>query len=165
MSEQLSQIFEMMLTLDRKFTTFAQQAGYEFDKEGNATRVGNPSGLPEKTKRFNAPTRCDVYKYFVDEKGMRENLATTEAEKFVDFYNSKNWMVGKNKMSVWKGSAANWAKTALKDVAKESPKRYSFQELARGDHLEVLQQQPAQIESNPSYVDDFKALELENKRG
>lgn len=31
-----------------------------------------------------------------------------DADAFVDFYSSKNWMVGKNKMKDWKSAVRNW---------------------------------------------------------
>lgn len=33
-----------------------------------------------------------------------------DAERFVDFYSSKGWMVGKNKMKDWKAAVRNWAR-------------------------------------------------------
>ena len=38
-----------------------------------------------------------------------------EAEKFINFYESKNWMVGKTKMCKWRSAAANWAANAPKE--------------------------------------------------
>lgn len=59
--------------------------------------------------------------------------------------------------AAWRGFEAMWMKKPDTQV-----KRYSFEELGRGDHLEALQQ-PAQIESKPSYMDEFAVLELENR--
>ena len=33
-----------------------------------------------------------------------------DAEAFCDFYASKNWMVGKNKMKDWNAACRNWAR-------------------------------------------------------
>ncbi len=52
--------------------------------------------------RFSPPSVEEVRAY-CDE---RENGIDPEA--FVDFYSSKNWMVGKNKMKDWKASVRTW---------------------------------------------------------
>ena len=44
------------------------------------------------------------------EKGCDEEYAKRESEKFWNFYESKNWKVGKEKMSVWKSACTNWIK-------------------------------------------------------
>lgn len=57
-----------------------------------------------KKKRFKPPTQKEVQDYF-NEKGF--NLKS--AEQFVLFYESKGWMVGKNKMQKWKAAASRWS--------------------------------------------------------
>lgn len=56
--------------------------------------------------RFTPPTVEEVAAY-AKEKGY-----SIDAERFVNFYESKNWMIGKNKMAKWKAAVANWAKGA-----------------------------------------------------
>jgi hypothetical protein len=53
--------------------------------------------------RFTPPTPKEINDYF-REKGS----SAEEAKKFFYFYESKNWMVGKNKMKKWKSSAGLW---------------------------------------------------------
>lgn len=62
---------------------------------------------PEKKKRvrFKPPELAEVCAYF-REKGYKPS----EAEKMHDFYESKGWMVGKNKMKDWRASSRNWFK-------------------------------------------------------
>lgn len=52
--------------------------------------------------RFAPPTPTDVENY-ATEKGL-----TIDADKFCDFYESKGWMVGKNKMKDWKAAVRGW---------------------------------------------------------
>lgn len=52
--------------------------------------------------RFAPPTTEDVAEY-AGSKGL-----TIDAQRFVDFYESKGWMVGKNKMKDWKAAVRNW---------------------------------------------------------
>lgn len=54
------------------------------------------------TKRFVPPTFEEVDSY-IKEKGY-----VVSAQRFIDFYESKNWYVGKNKMKDWKASVRGW---------------------------------------------------------
>lgn len=59
-----------------------------------------------KTKMtiFKPPAPSEVSEYMT-EKGVSDMC---EAERFCDFYQAKNWMVGKNKMKDWKAGVRNW---------------------------------------------------------
>ena len=56
----------------------------------------------ERKSRFVPPTVGEVSAY-INEKGYHVN-----AEQFVDFYESKGWMVGKNKMKDWQACVRTW---------------------------------------------------------
>lgn len=73
----------------------------------------NDNELKESIEKrhFVPPTTQDVADY-CKEKG----ITTVDAERFVDFYSSKGWMVGKNKMKDWKAAVRNWGR---KDAAAE----------------------------------------------
>lgn len=58
-----------------------------------------------KEKRFAPPTPENVSEY------CREMGLSVDADRFVDFYESKNWYVGKNKMKDWKAAVRNWARS------------------------------------------------------
>lgn len=86
------------------------EEGYEEKFKGNNTSINNTYELNKKesttkTKRFLAPTSQEVGNYFL-ERGSTN--AMVESDKFIDFYTSKNWMVGKNKMKDWKSAVRNW---------------------------------------------------------
>lgn len=57
-----------------------------------------------KRKRFVPPTVEEVRTYCAERKN------NVDAERFVDFYESKGWMVGKDKMKDWKASVRTWEK-------------------------------------------------------
>ncbi len=59
----------------------------------------------EKSSRFSPPTRQDVAEYCA-EKGFSD----LDVERFVDYYTSNGWMVGKSKMKDWKAAVRNWAR-------------------------------------------------------
>ena len=42
------------------------------------------------------------------------------AERMISFYDSKNWMVGKNKMTQWKGRATIWVKDEIEKSNKNN---------------------------------------------
>ena len=58
----------------------------------------------EKRKRFTPPTLTDVKQY------CEERNNHVDAERFIDFYESKGWMVGKSKMKDWKACVRTWEK-------------------------------------------------------
>lgn len=63
---------------------------------------------PEKQKKFIPPTVKEVSAYCLE----RDNAVN--AGKFVDFYASKGWMVGKNKMKDWRAAVRTWEKDTPK---------------------------------------------------
>ena len=63
----------------------------------------------KKRKRFTPPTVEQVSEYCLE----RQN--NVNAEKFVDFYASKGWVVGKSPMKDWKAAVRNWEKDDKKD--------------------------------------------------
>lgn len=62
------------------------------------------SSKPKKKKadKFEPPTVQDIKAYCI-EKGY-----DIDAEAFWGFYESKGWMVGKNKMKSWRGAIVSW---------------------------------------------------------
>ena len=58
------------------------------------------------TARFKPPTVSEASDYF-SERG----ADPSEAERFVDFYESKGWVVGKSKMKCWKSAVRNWIRS------------------------------------------------------
>lgn len=54
--------------------------------------------------KFEPPTVEQVQTY------CRERGNSIDPQKFVDFYESKNWFVGKNKMQDWKAAVRTWEK-------------------------------------------------------
>lgn len=68
----------------------------------NKHRTTTPCSSPS---RFAPPTISEVSDYF-SERG----ADPAEAERFVDFYESKGWVVGKSKMKCWKSAVRNWVR-------------------------------------------------------
>lgn len=81
--------------------------------------VEQQAAKSQKSSRFIKPT--------IDEIRMLNAIANLniDPEQFFDFYESKDWMVGKNKMKDWKAAARNWARrnsTALQQTPSNNLK-------------------------------------------
>ena len=63
----------------------------------NVKKVNN-----EKKKGFTPPALPDVQRYIT------EKQYSVNAGNFIDFYSSKGWMVGSNKMKDWKACVRTW---------------------------------------------------------
>ena len=92
--------------------------------KGNGKGSGKPSTpnpVPVKSeqtaKRFVPPSVQEVRDY-AKSKGL-----PIDAERFVDFYTTKDWMVGKNKMKDWQAAARNWARTSKEQTPQTPPQR------------------------------------------
>jgi hypothetical protein len=66
--------------------------------------------------RFTPPTPDEVRSY------CQERNNKVDAERFVDFYASKGWMVGKTKMKDWKACVRTWEKEDKSKPQQEKPK-------------------------------------------
>lgn len=78
--------------------------------ENNNIENNNIHNREISNSHFLAPKLEEVLEYFTsycEEKNLNINLQL-EAETFVDFYESKNWFVGKSKMKDWKAAVRNW---------------------------------------------------------
>ena len=56
-------------------------------------------------KRFVSPTANEVHSYCLE-----KSINGIDSVHFVNFYESKNWMIGKNKMKDWKAALRTWEK-------------------------------------------------------
>lgn len=68
-------------------------------------------------KKVFVPPTVDEVKEYVLEKGYQ-----VDPDRFVDFYESKGWMVGKNKMIDWHAAVRTWAKDKKQTPPNRSDK-------------------------------------------
>lgn len=71
------------------------------NKEKKADDVSSAT-LSDSKKRFVPPTVEEVAAY------CKERKNGIDAQAFLDFYSSKNWMIGKTKMTDWRASIRTW---------------------------------------------------------
>lgn len=68
------------------------------------------------SKRFSEPTVEEVSAY------CRERGNNIDPQRFVDYYTSNGWMVGRNKMKDWKAAVRTWEKQEYSTGSKNSEK-------------------------------------------
>ena len=85
------------------------------DKESISIEIDSTSA--KSAKRFCPPTLEEVKSYVI-EKGY-----TMDAERFCNFYESKGWFVGKNKMKDWQAAVRNWEKSDKANNKQSSNKQ------------------------------------------
>lgn len=83
-------------------------------------RLGKVSIEKDNKGRFTPPTVEEVKAYCLE----RGN--NVDAESFVSFYESKGWLIGKNKMKDWKAAVRTWERSRKKDDKPDKPKFDSF---------------------------------------
>jgi hypothetical protein len=66
-------------------------------------------------KNFTPPTLEEVKAY------CNERNNKIDAERWYDFYSSKGWMIGKNKMKDWKAAVRTWEKSDTGKLAQQKP--------------------------------------------
>lgn len=91
-----------------------------------------------KEKRFAPPTPENVREYC---RGM--GYTHVDADRFVDFYSAKGWMVGKNHMKDWKAVTRNWERSqrqesTAKGTEKKSQTRFSNFEQRNYNYDELI---------------------------
>ncbi len=79
----------------------------------------------EQDKKFKKPT-IDEIALYMDEQGM-----VNVSERFYNFYEAKDWMIGKNKMKNWRACVITWKKDNMKSIAPvttKQPKMFNLEE-------------------------------------
>lgn len=81
-----------------------------------------------KSTRFVPPTTEEVKAY------CQERNNKVDADRFVSFYESKGWMVGKNKMKDWKASVRTWEKDSKATQEPTQPKPSKYNQYPQRDY-------------------------------
>lgn len=91
---------------NKDITLLLQTDNYEDeeeDEEEDEDEEDSKKEIEKKKNTFTPPSIEEIKTYF-KEKGSTES----EAESFYNFYESKGWYVGKNKMQKWHSAASGW---------------------------------------------------------
>tara|TARA_R110001583_G_scaffold25400_10_gene91986 strand:+ start:1733 stop:2335 length:603 start_codon:yes stop_codon:yes gene_type:complete len=89
--------------IETRVITLVNMPSKEKLTDNTNTKVYNNTNLTDSNKvRFKKPTINEVKNYCI----LRKN--NIDAEAFIDFYESKDWFVGRSKMKCWKSAIRNW---------------------------------------------------------
>lgn len=72
---------------------------------------------PTREARFSPPSLVEVQAYISD-RG-----SAVDTQQFVDFYASKGWMVGKNRMKDWKAAVRTWEQRRKEETGERPTKQ------------------------------------------
>ena len=102
--------------IDRRYLSILKGGIKENDREGikekfkdNNTSININLTDSNNKGRFNKPTINEIANYCIERKN------NIDAETFYDFYESKDWKIGKNKMKAWKACVRTWEKRQTKN--------------------------------------------------
>lgn len=90
------------------------------EKEGTKKRVIS-------APRFTPPSVSEVREY------CQERGNAVDAERFVDFYSAKGWMVGKNHMKDWRAAVRTWERDERSTPAPEQKPSAEMEAWLRGE--------------------------------
>ena len=89
--------------IDKRVITLVNISTKEkFTDNTNINIINNNITYSNKKALFKKPTLDNVKSYCIE----RNN--NIDAEAFLDFYESKDWKIGKNKMKDWKAAVRTW---------------------------------------------------------
>jgi hypothetical protein len=101
--------------IDRRYISIIKGGIKEKEVEGikenfkdNNTSINNNITY-SNSKRFKKPTIEEISIY------CKERNNTIDSETFFDFYESKNWKIGKSSMKCWKSCVRTWEKRQTKN--------------------------------------------------
>lgn len=94
--EQMQQMQANAANADKSSKDKDKDKDKDDDKKGNGAREA----------RFTPPSIEEVAAY------CQERGNSVDAARFVDFYSSKGWMVGKSRMKDWKAAVRNWERSS-----------------------------------------------------
>lgn len=74
----------------------------------------------KSTRRFVKPTVRQIEAYCTERKNK------VDAQRFFDFYQSKDWMVGRNPMKDWRAAVRNWEREGTASAYNKANVRHNF---------------------------------------
>lgn len=99
------------------------------NKRNTNNNVNNENNENKKNGRFKKPTEEDLISYFKEYCSTGNfDISFGEHRRFYDFYESKNWYVGKNKMKDWKAAVRNWLSKHKKEPVTPQQRPRAFGE-------------------------------------
>ena len=104
--------------------------GYLENAEGNNTSLNNTDIGGKPPKRFTKPSLAQVTEY------KNQNQYISDPQAFLDYHESRGWVVGRSPMKDWKGAFRRWESNEKK-WSKENANKQSATE-RRSDYASTL---------------------------
>ena len=107
--------------------------GKSNDNVNENDNVNNNDNIKENIikERFKKPNIEEIEKY------CKERKNGIDAERFYNFYESKGWYVGKNKMKDWKACVRTWEKKISDNLPNWFDKKVETQEMTKEEQQEL----------------------------
>lgn len=102
--------------LDKGCLTLKQPL-QDMDKDKDINTTNNSTN----NTKFNKPTIEEIKNYCLERKN------NVDPSQFFDFYESKNWFVGKNEMKDWKAAIRNWERNCKRKTEIESGNSHRYE--------------------------------------
>tara|TARA_R110000824_G_scaffold366149_3_gene554744 strand:+ start:116 stop:715 length:600 start_codon:yes stop_codon:yes gene_type:complete len=96
--------------IETRYITLVNKASVYKLIDNTNINIDNNNLTDSNRERFKKPTLVEVKDYCLE----RNN--NIDAEAFIDFYESKNFMIGKNKMKDWKAAVRTWERRQPKQT-------------------------------------------------
>lgn len=106
-TENSNNVTNLLPDVTKCYTDIEKEIDKELDIKETTTKVV----VKKKRQKFEKPTKQQVDDY------CRELKVTFDADKFIDYYESKGWYVGKSPMKDWKATVRNWLRQEKKLVS------------------------------------------------
>ena len=104
-----------------------KQLGSSLEPEHNITKLNRTkqnkekaADKPPRAARFTPPTVDEVRAY------CQERGNSVDPERFVDFYASKGWLVGKTRMKDWRAAVRSWERSDSQQKAQDKDRIRSY---------------------------------------
>lgn len=116
---------------DRNIAWHCGASSYKHPECRNANSIGIEMCVRKKNAASLGATDKDWYfegatvQSTVEEvkQYCEENNYKLDAQRFVDFYESKGWMIGKNKMKSWQAAVRTWVRKAQEGTKQDEEDR------------------------------------------
>ena len=117
-SNKQGTIVQVVKYKDYQVTTNESTANQPTSNQ-QVTTNKNVKNEKNENNTFTPPSAFDVLDY------CKERKNNVDAETFISFYQSKGWMVGRNKMKDWKACVRTWEKSNT-EQPKQQKKEFVF---------------------------------------
>ena len=129
------------------------------EEEVQEVKEDKKENITKDIKRFMSPSLQEVKEYCLE----REN--GIDAERFINFYESKGWMIGKNKMKCWKSAVRTWEKNNHTKQNQPRPMTVSESLIVQREKIaEALYNDPDDPFNSPARRAQIRANQLSGNK-